>query len=204
MKKLDGKSISCFSLALLILLTGCQGKSNDEKKSPDKISFDVTDSNVLNNKFEELVPEFDGPSFMIGEPNFEKVENEDFDAQVNFCNDIININNAEYALKFFAVRYDRDKFYLEHTELCNQLSFLIANSSVDKIVEELNNLYVMSQTPSCLPDPAWEFYFGTLDSLKELETDGLYDTYISLAELVHNSSIRKHKELKLTITNDKV
>ena len=40
MKKLDGKSIGCFSLALLIVLTGCQGKSNDEKKSPDKISFD--------------------------------------------------------------------------------------------------------------------------------------------------------------------
>ena len=57
----------------------------------------------------------------------------------------------------------------------------------DKIVWEFNNLYVLSQTPSCMPIEAWVHYFGLMDSAMTEEEYSLYEKYIETINFVHHS-----------------
>ena len=50
------------------------------------------------------------------------------------------------------------------------------------IVRELNNLYVLSQVPSCVPENYWNFMFAHLT--KTMQGYSLYEEYIGLSTFI--------------------
>lgn len=128
--------------------------------------------------------------------NYEHCENENFDNQVAFCNDILGIltdENVDY--QYFESDEEAYGYYDEHHMEAFGLFYLNKNTSVEDIVTELNNLYILSQAPSCLPEDWWNFFFK--DLIKNSKTNSLYDEYIDMADFVHEGALLKDKNLVL-------
>lgn len=146
--------------------------------------------------------EQEGPCILLDPENavFEEIPNEDYEAQVRLTNDLINLDNdSEYS--FYDDNLSKSDIYSMHRFFVDHLEYLSQHTTSEEIVRELNNLYILSQTPSCMPEEAWQFYFGTLDSLKPCMYAAFYDTYYDLANFIHEEALKKSVTLKLVQEN---
>ena len=216
MKKNSAKSISILALAVTILLTGCSKNSKKEEAysnvSPSVSYSDTVFDNPNDTTIEELVDivkvdgqkdaeidsQIDGPSIAIQDTKLEHCENENYENQVAFCNDLMTIINCENKdFEFFKSDDEAYQFFNDHLIESYYLYYLNKKVDIPDIVRELNNLYVLSQVPSCVPENYWNFMFAHLT--KTMQGYSLYEEYIGLSTFIHENSL--NKDAKLTLKN---
>lgn len=216
MKKNTAKSISILTLIVAILFTGCSKNSKKEEVhsnvSPSVSYSDTLLDNTNDTTFEELVDiaevdnqkdvetdsQIDGPCVVIQDTKLEHCENENYDNQVAFCNDLMTIINCENkAFEFFKNDEEAYQFFNDHLIESYYLYYLNKKVDIPDIVRELNNLYVLSQVPSCVPENYWNFMFANLT--KTMQGYSLYEEYIDLSTFIHENSL--NKDSKLTLKN---
>lgn len=216
MKKSTAKSISILALTATIILTGCSKNSKKEEvhsNVPPSASYSDT---VLDNHndvtIEELVDtievdnqkdvDAEAPvetlSVETKEAKLEHCENENYDNQVAFCNDLMTMLKGENKdFEFFKSDEDAYQFYSDHLLESYYLYYLNRKVDMPDIVTELNNLYVLSQVPSCVDEEYWNFMFAHLT--KTMQGNSLYEEYIDLSTFIHDNSLSK--DMKLTLKN---
>lgn len=144
----------------------------------------------------------DSPCIMIDPYNegFKDIENEYYDLQMSLYKDLITIGNyKDDELVFFDSSSDKVELYAKYKTFCDHIVKLSNKLTGDEIVTELNNLYVLSQNPSCLPEEAWDYYFGKIASQIDVQESSLYDEYFELCEFFHNSVINKTNTMVLEL-----
>lgn len=216
MKKSAAKSISILALTATIILTGCSKNSKKEEvhsNVPPSTSYSDT---VLDNHddvtIEELVDtievdnqkdvDAEAPvetlSIETKEAKLEHCENENYDNQVAFCNDLMTMLKGENKdFEYFKSDEDAYQFYSDHLLESYYLYYLNRKVDMPDIVTELNNLYVLSQVPSCVDEEYWNFMFAHLT--KTMQGNSLYEEYIDLSTFIHDNSLSK--DMKLTFKN---
>lgn len=216
MKKNTAKSISILALTVSFLFTGCSKNSKKEEVhsnvSPSVSYGDTLLDNTNDTTFEELVDiaevdnqkdvetdsQIDGPCVVIQDTKLEHCENENYENQVAFCNDLMTIINCENkAFEFFKSDEEAYQFFNDHLIESYYLYYLNKKVDIPDIVRELNNLYVLSQVPSCVPENYWNFMFANLT--KTMQGYSLYEEYIGLSTFIHENSL--NKDSKLTLKN---
>lgn len=216
MKKNTAKSISILALTVAILLTGCSKNSKKEEVhsnvSPTVSYSDTLLDNPIDTTVEELVDiaevddqkdvetdsQIEGPCVAIKDTKLEHCENENYDNQVAFCNDLMTIINCENKdFEFFKSDDEAYQFFNDHLIESYYLYYLNKKVDIPDIVRELNNLYVLSQVPSCVPENYWNFMFANLT--KTMQGYSLYEEYIGLSTFIHENSL--NKDSKLTLKN---
>ena len=216
MKKNTAKSISILALTVSFLFTGCSKNSKKEEVhsnvSPSVSYSDTLLDNPIDTTVEELVDiaevddqkdvetdsQIDGPCVVIQDTKLEHCENENYDNQVAFCNDLMTIINCENkAFEFFKSDEEAYQFFNDHLIESYYLYYLNKKVDIPDIVRELNNLYVLSQVPSCVPENYWNFMFANLT--KTMQGYSLYEEYIGLSTFIHENSL--NKDSKLTLKN---
>lgn len=216
MKKNTAKSISILTLIVAILFTGCSKNSKKEEVhsnvSPSVSYSDTLLDNPIDTTVEELVDiaevdnqkdvetdsQIDGPCVVIQDTKLEHCENENYENQVAFCNDLMTIINCENkAFEFFKSDEEAYQFFNDHLIESYYLYYLNKKVDIPDIVRELNNLYVLSQVPSCVPENYWNFMFANLT--KTMQGYSLYEEYIGLSTFIHENSL--NKDSKLTLKN---
>ena len=216
MKKNTAKSISILALTVAILLTGCSKNSKKEEVhsnvSPTVSYSDTLLDNPIDTTVEELVDiaevddqkdvetdsQIEGPCVAIKDTKLEHCENENYDNQVAFCNDLMTIINCENKdFEFFKSDDEAYQFFNEHLIESYYLYYLNKKVDIPDIVRELNNLYVLSQVPSCVPENYWNFMFANLTNT--MQGYSLYEEYIDLSTFIHENSL--NKDSKLTLKN---
>ena len=216
MKKNTAKSISILALTVSFLFTGCSKNSKKEEVhsnvSPSVSYSDTLLDNPIDTTVEELVDiaevdnqkdvetdsQIDGPCVVIQDTKLEHCENENYDNQVAFCNDLMAIINCENNdFEFFKSDDEAYQFFNEHLIESYYLYYLNKKVDIPDIVRELNNLYVLSQVPSCVPENYWNFMFANLT--KTMQGYSLYEEYIDLSTFIHENSL--NKDSKLTLKN---
>lgn len=217
MKKNTAKSISILALIGTILLTGCSKNSKDNCVHSDVLSDVSFSGNLIDNQNDEIAEEIvdtstleshlsdeidlqvDGPSITIHDVELEHCENENYENQVAFCNDLMSMVNCENKeFEFFRSDEEAYQFYSDHFIESYYLYYLNKKVDIPDIVNELNNLYVLSQVPSCIPENYWNFMFAHLT--KTMQGYSLYEEYIDLATFIHDNSL--NKDLKLALNKD--
>ncbi len=216
MKKNTAKSISILTLIVAILFTGCSKNSKKEEVhsnvSPSVSYGDTLLDNTNDTTFKEPVDiaevdnqkdvetdsQIDGPCVVIQDTKLEHCENENYENQVAFCNDLMTIINCENkAFEFFKSDEEAYQFFNDHLIESYYLYYLNKKVDIPDIVRELNNLYVLSQVPSCVPENYWNFMFANLT--KTMQGYSLYEEYIGLSTFIHENSL--NKDSKLTLKN---
>ena len=216
MKKNTAKSISILALTVAILLTGCSKNSKKEEVhsnvSPTVSYSDTLLDNPIDTTVEELVDiaevddqkdvetdsQIEGPCVATQDTKLEHCENENYDNQVAFCNDLMTIINCENKdFEFFKSDDEAYQFFNDHLIESYYLHYLNKKVDIPDIVRELNNLYVLSQVPSCVPENYWNFMFAHLT--KTMQGYSLYEEYIGLSTFIHENSL--NKDSKLTLKN---
>lgn len=175
----------------------------------DSLLEDVSDDVTYNydiSDFEEIPDElydFEGPCVLLDPENahFEEIPNDDYDNQVNLVRDLVSLDEVDTTFSFFDDYHNKDDLATTYSIYVKQLEYLVSHTTPEEIVRELNNLFILSQTPSCMADEAWEFYFGTLDKLKNHPYDAFYEVYIDLANFVHDVALKNNVSLKLVQEN---
>lgn len=210
MKKNTAKSISALALATTILLTGCSKNSKNEeihsKVSPSQAysdtvidsSEDVTIDKLVDTTNIDVNSEdnLDQPCVSIGEAKLEHCENENYESQVAFCNDLMTMLKGENKdFEYFKSNEEAYQFYSEHLLESYYLYYLNKQVDIPNIVTELNNLYVLSAVPSCVPEDYWNFMFAHLT--KTMQGNSLYEEYIDLSTFIHDNSLSKDTKLVL-------
>ena len=171
MKKNTAKSISILALTVAILLTGCSKNSKKEEVhsnvSPTVSYSDTLLDNPIDTTVEELVDiaevddqkdvetdsQIEGPCVATQDTKLEHCENENYENQVAFCNDLMTIINCENKdFEFFKSDDEAYQFFNDHLIESYYLYYLNKKVDIPDIVRELNNLYVLSQVPSCVPE----------------------------------------------------
>lgn len=217
MKKNTAKSISILALTATVLLTAC-GKSSKKEEVNSDVSHtessysetvfenhnnvtveELTNTTEVDDKRDvETIPQDDKPCIIVGKPEFEHCENENYDNQVAFCNDLMTMLKGENKdFEYFKSNEDAYQFYNDHMLESYYLYYLNKKVDMSDIVTELNNLYVLSQVPSCVPDEYWDFMFAHLT--KAMQGNSLYEEYIDLSTFIHDNSLSK--DIKLTLKN---
>lgn len=211
MKKSAAKSISILALTATIILTGCSKNSKKEEVhssvSPSSSYSDVVLDNHDDVTIEELVDtiEVDNQKDVDAEApvetkeaKLEHCENENYDNQVAFCNDLMTMLKGENKdFEYFKSDEDAYQFYSDHLLESYYLYYLNRKVDMPDIVTELNNLYVLSQVPSCVDEEYWNFMFAHLT--KTMQGNSLYEEYIDLSTFIHDNSLSK--DMKLTFKN---
>ena len=216
MEKNTAKSISILTLIVAILFTGCSKNSKKEEVhsnvSPSVSYSDTLLDNPIDTTVEELVDiaevydqkdveidsQIDGPCVVIQDTKLEHCENENYENQIAFCNDLMAIINCENKdFEFFKSDDEAYQFFNEHLIESYYLYYLNKKVDIPDIVRELNNLYVLSQVPSCVPENYWNFMFANLT--KTMQGYSLYEEYIGLSTFIHENSL--NKDSKLTLKN---
>ena len=216
MEKNTAKSISILTLIVAILFTGCSKNSKKEEVhsnvSPSVSYRDTLLDNPIDTTVEELVDiaevydqkdveidsQIDGPCVVIQDTKLEHCENENYENQIAFCNDLMAIINCENKdFEFFKSDDEAYQFFNEHLIESYYLYYLNKKVDIPDIVRELNNLYVLSQVPSCVPENYWNFMFANLT--KTMQGYSLYEEYIGLSTFIHENSL--NKDSKLTLKN---
>lgn len=216
MKKNAAKNISILALTATIILTGCSKNSKKEEVhsnvSPSTSYSDVVLDNHDDVTIEELVDtievdsqsdvesdtEVEVPSVATEDSKLEHCENENYDNQVAFCNDLMTMLKGENKdFEYFKSDEEAYQFYNDHMLESYYLYYLNKKVDMSDIVTELNNLYVLSQVPSCVPDEYWDFMFAHLT--KTMQGNSLYEEYIDLSTFIHDNSLSK--DIKLTLKN---
>lgn len=216
MEKNTAKSISILTLIVAILFTGCSKNSKKEEVhsnvSPSVSYSDTLLDNPIDTTVEELVDiaevddqkdveidsQIDGPCVVIQDTKLEHCENENYENQIAFCNDLMAIINCENkGFEFFKSDDEAYQFFNEHLIESYYLYYLNKKVDIPDIVRELNNLYVLSQVPSCVPENYWNFMFANLT--KTMQGYSLYEEYIGLSTFIHENSL--NKDSKLTLKN---
>lgn len=144
----------------------------------------------------------DSPCILIDpyHEGFKDIENEYYDLQMNLCKDLTTIGNFKNdELVFFDNTSDRNELYVRYKSFCDHIVKLSDKLTADEIITELNNLYVLSQNPTCLPEEAWDYYFGKLASQINLMESSLYDEYFELCDFFHNSAVNKTNTMVLEL-----
>jgi hypothetical protein len=121
---------------------------------------------------------------------FGEIPNDNYDEQVRLVTDLGNLDTDNQTYLFFSENVTKEELYSlygPHIEVINLLKN--HGGTPDKIVWEFNNLYVLSQTPSCMPIEAWVHYFGLMDSAMTEEEYSLYEKYIETINFVHNKAL---------------
>ena len=133
MEKNTAKSISILALTVAILLTGCSKNSKKEEVhsnvSPTVSYSDTLLDNPIDTTVEELVDiaevddqkdvetdsQIEGPCVAIKDTKLEHCENENYDNQVAFCNDLMTIINCENKdFEFFKSDDEAYQFFNDH------------------------------------------------------------------------------------------
>ena len=216
MKKNTAKSISILALTVAILLTGCSKNSKKEEVhsnvSPTVSYSDTLLDNPIDTTVEELVDiaevddqkdvetdsQIEGPCVATQDTKLEHCENENYDNQVAFCNDLMTIiNRKNKNFEFFKSDDEAYQFFNDHLIESYYLYYLNKKVDIPDIVRELNNLYVLSQVASCVPENYWNFMFAHLT--KTMQGYSLYEEYIGLSTFIHENSL--NKDSKLTLKN---
>lgn len=191
MKRNTAKSVSVLALSASIMLTGCgvNSKKND-------VQVDVTTNEYYSDSVDSYISNNTKTDEKTTNSNFEHCENENYLNQVAFCNDIMTMLKGENKdFEYFKSDEEAYSFYSEHLLESYYLYYLNRNVSINDIVTELNNLYVLSQTPSCVPDDYWNFMFAHLT--KTMQGNSLYEEYIDLSIFIHDNSLEKDSKLVL-------
>lgn len=141
----------------------------------------------------------DEPCYLYGPDNtdIKEIPNDNFDAQVCLVNDLNSLDNIDTPYTFFDDSYSKEEIYDTYKKYVEHIKRLEQSTTTEDIVEELNNLYILSQTPSCVPDEVWEFYFGDLDALKVDHPESFYEEYFELADFIHQKALKNEQTLKL-------
>ena len=216
MEKNTAKSISFLTLIVAILFTGCSKNSKKEEVhsnvSPSVSYSDTLLDNPIDTTVEELVDiaevddqkdvetdsQIEGPCVATQDTKLEHCENENYENQVAFCNDLMTIINCENKdFEFFKSDDEAYQFFNDHLIESYYLYYLNKKVDIPDIVRELNNLYVLSQVPSCVPENYWNFMFANLT--KTMQGYSLYEEYIGLSTFIHENSL--NKDSKLTLKN---
>lgn len=169
--------------------------------SDDTVSAD--DETFYYDELPEEFYDFEGPCILLDPENahFEEIPNEDYENQVNLVNDLVSLDEVDTPFSFFDDTHNKKDLATIYSNYVIQLEYLVKHTTPEEIVRELNNLFVLSQTPSCMPEEAWEFYFGALDKLKNHPYDAFYEVYIDLANFVNQMAIKNNVTLKLIQEN---
>lgn len=151
---------------------------------------DLTEEEI-EQKLEEYA-DMEGPCILIDPENvvFGEIPNDNYDEQVRLVTDLGNLDTDNQTYLFFSENVTKEELYSlygPHIEVINLLKN--HGGTPDKIVWEFNNLYVLSQTPSCMPIEAWVHYFGLMDSAMTEEEYSLYEKYIETINFVHNKAL---------------
>lgn len=216
MKKNAAKSISILALTATIILTGCSKNSKKEEVhssvSPSSSYSDTILDNHDDVTIEDLVDtievdsqkdvdadtEVETSSVATEDSKLEHCENENYDNQVAFCNDLMTMLKGENKdFEYFKSDEDAYQFYSDHLLESYYLYYLNRKVDMPDIVTELNNLYVLSQVPSCVDEEYWNFIFAHLT--KTMQGNSLYEEYIDLSTFIHDNSLSK--DMKLTLKN---
>lgn len=216
MKKNAAKSISILALTATIILTGCSKNSKKEEVHSSVSHSSSYSDTILDNHddvtIEDLVDtievdsqkdvdadtEVETPSVATEDSKLEHCENENYDNQVAFCNDLMTMLKGENKdFEYFKSDEDAYQFYSDHLLESYYLYYLNRKVDMPDIVTELNNLYVLSQVPSCVDEEYWNFIFAHLT--KTMQGNSLYEEYIDLSTFIHDNSLSK--DMKLTLKN---
>lgn len=170
------------------------------------VSDDTTSVDDQTFYYDELPDEFydfEGPCILLDPENahFEEIPNEDYDNQVNLVRDLVSLDEVDTPFSFFDDTHNKIDLATMYSNYVSHLEYLVTHTTPEEIVRELNNLFVLSQTPSCMPEEAWEFYFGALDKLKNHPHDAFYEVYIDLANFVNQMAIKNNVTLRLIQDN---
>ena len=127
---------------------------------------------------------------------FDEIENDNFNNQYNLIYDLYYLDES-CCYRFFDDNVSKETIFVEYGKYIDLITELKYNGGTpERIVWELNNLLVLSYSPTGIHDQnAWIYYFALMNASLNDNEYSIYDKYIEFAQLVHEVSCGNVKKL---------